>query len=75
MQRLADIDVAEARDQPLVEQRRLQGRSLACEESGEKLPVQLVAERLDPDAPEQRMRGEARRAAISAMKPKRRASL
>ena len=60
MQRLADIDVAEPRDKPLVEQRGFQRRLLAGEEAAEHGAVERRAERLDADIPEQRVPGEAR---------------
>ena len=48
-QRLADIDVAEAGDQPLVHERRLERRLAAGEQAGERGAAHLVAERLDAE--------------------------
>ena len=55
-QRLADIDVAEPGDDPLVEQRRLDRRHLAGERRGQIGAVEAGFERLRPHAGEQRMR-------------------
>ena len=46
---LVDIDVAEAGDQRLVEQGRLQRRFLAGEEARDQRAVEFVAQRLDAD--------------------------
>ena len=58
MQGLADIDIAEARDERLVEQRSLERRRLAGEKRREPRAVELVAERFDPDIAKQCVIGE-----------------
>jgi hypothetical protein len=50
-QRLADINVPQPRDQPLVEQSSLERRELALEQPRNGLPRQLVPQRLDPQTP------------------------
>ena len=54
-QRLADIDVAEARDHPLIEQRRLQAGLLVGAGSRQHLRVEFIAERLGAEALQQRL--------------------
>jgi hypothetical protein len=50
VQRLADIDVAEARDDPLVEQQRLDRRARPASARRSAGAVEVVAERLRPHA-------------------------
>src|SRR5690606_21252397 len=52
MQRFANINIAEAGDERLVEQRSFQRRSPACEKICEQRAVERLAERLDAHAPE-----------------------
>src|ERR1700744_1994670 len=48
-QRLADIDVAQARHHPLVQQRRLDRRLLPVQRPGQMIGVETVRQRLDAD--------------------------
>ena len=54
-QRLADVDVAEPRDHPLVEQRRLQARLLVGAGARQHGGVEFVAERLGAKAVQERL--------------------
>src|SRR5476651_1207264 len=60
IERLGDIDIAETGDDTLVEQRRFDRRHLAGKRGGQARSVEFVAERLRPDAGEQRMRRQRR---------------
>jgi hypothetical protein len=74
VQALGNIDVAEAGDQCLVEERRLQRRRLAGEEPGEQRAVERIAQRLDAQGAKQRV-GRQVGPGTRVMKPNRRASL
>ena len=54
-QRLADIDVAEARDHALVEQRRLQAGLLVGAGARQHGGIELIAERLGAEPLQQRL--------------------
>lgn len=53
MERLADIDIAEAGNEPLVEKGGFERRFLAAESLGQIGGVEFIAQGLDPDAGEQ----------------------
>src|SRR5947209_17796587 len=55
MQRFTDVNVAEAGDEALVEQRSFQWRRLAGEKPREERAIELVAERLDSHSGKERM--------------------
>src|ERR1700731_3332896 len=55
MQRLTDVDVAEAGDDALIEQRCLQRRLLAGASGCERCRVELIAERFRTEPAQQRL--------------------
>jgi hypothetical protein len=56
VERLADIDIAEPGDQPLIEQRGLEWRFFTGEALCDQRAVERIAERLDAEIAKQRMR-------------------
>ena len=60
MQGFADIDVAEPGDEPLVEERGLEGCGLAGHQPGQGGGIEVFAKGLDADVPKQRMPVELR---------------
>ena len=74
MQRLADIDIAEPRDEPLIEQQRLDRRLPPAKGLGEKRRVERLVQRFDAEPLEELVASSAL-VATSSMKPKRRGSL
>ena len=74
IERLADIDVAQPGDDPLVQQRRLEAGLLALAGERQHRGVEGVAERLRAEPAQQRLVVELCRA-TSFIEPKRRGSL
>ena len=74
VERFADIDVAETRDDALIAERRLQAGLLAGAGFRQHRGIEFIAERLRPDRTQQRIVVELARG-TSFMKPKRRGSL
>ena len=75
VERLADVDVAEPRDDALVEQRGLQAGLLAGARLRQHRGVELVAERLRPERAQQRLLARVAPRGTSFMQPNRRGSL
>ena len=74
VQRLADVNIAEAGDDPLIQQRRLEAGLLALAGARQHRGIEGVAERLGTEPFQQRLVVELARA-TSFIEPKRRGSL
>ncbi len=55
MQGFAHVDIAKASNEPLVQQRRFQGRAFTCERLRQHLAVHEIAQRLDAKVSKKRM--------------------
>ena len=58
MQALADVDIAEPCDEPLVQKRCLEGCFSSAEQAGQAGSVEFIAERFEPQIAEKRMGAE-----------------